>query len=143
MAALASAPAFAAKPATTTAEVQPKPQGRLVFAVHTGPEDLATLSSVMRQIKAAKESGFLSEVAIIFYGRSVPLFDPNSKVMPDDLRARLAEARQLGVRVMVCGHALERYGVTVEEASAYGEVVPAAIVELSKMVAEGWEVLSY
>jgi hypothetical protein len=138
---LAAGPALAAKPAPTPA-VQPAPKGRLLFAVQTGPEDLQTVQAAIRHAKVALETGHLSDVELVFFGRAGSLFDPDAKVFPDEVVAALAATRAAGVRVVVCAHTLARIGVDPARVDR-AEVVPMAIGEIAQRVAEGWEVVNY
>jgi intracellular sulfur oxidation DsrE/DsrF family protein len=141
LAASLATPALAAKP-TPPPAVQPAPKGKLLLAVKTGPEDMSAVSSAIRHAKVALESGYISEVELVFYGRAGGLFDPDAKIYPDDIIAALAEVRAMGVKVYVCGHTLQRIGVDPARVDR-GEVVPAAIIEIARAVAAGFEVLNY
>lgn len=132
-----------AGPKAPAPAVQPAPQGKLVFAVQTGPEDPSGVGGAIKHAKAALGSGYLSDVVLVFYGRAAMLFDAGNGAFSDDLRVKLAEARAAGVRVQVCAKSLERFGADPVKAAEQAEVVPGAILEISRYIAEGYEVMSY
>lgn len=135
LASLAAAPA--AKPAT------PVRQGKLVFVSTTGLEDLGTLSSSLRHARTAKASGYLSDVVWLSYGRSIVALDPTVKAVPGEVRKLAQEARAAGVRLVACGNALEKFDIDPKALQPQAEVVPNGIDELSRLVAEGYQVIRY
>jgi uncharacterized protein len=133
-AALAAAPGPAAKPAR---------QGKLVFVATTGLEDVGTLSSSFRHAVAAKKSGHLSDVVWLSYGRSIVVLDPTVKAVPEGVRKEAQGAKAAGVRLVACGNALEKYGIDPKGLQPQAEVVDNGVVELSRLVAEGYQVIRY
>ncbi|XXF75221.1 DsrE family protein [Myxococcaceae bacterium GXIMD 01537] len=140
LAALASAPGQA--PRASEKQV-PARQGKLVFVSTTGLEDLGTLSSSFRHAKAAKESGYLSDVVWLSYGRAVVALDPTVKAVPETLRKEAEEARAAGVRLVACGSALAKFGIDPAKLQPRAEVVENGVTELSRLVAEGYQVIRY
>ena len=131
--------------AAAPAAKQPPParQGKLVFVSTTGLEDLGTLTSSLRHARTAKESGHLSDVVWLSYGRSIVALDPTVKAVPDEVRKLAREAQTAGVRLVACGNALQKYGIDPKALQPQAEVVPNGIVELSRLVAEGYQVIRY
>lgn len=121
----------------------PAPKGKLVFVAMTGPEDVLTLSSSFRHALAAKKSGRLEDVVWLGYGRSVVAFDPTVKVVPEDVRKNAAEARKAGVKLLVCGQALAKWGMDPQKLEPQAEVVANAIDELARLVSEGYQIIRY
>lgn len=117
-------------------------QTGLVFALRTGPEDVTALESAFRHARAVKESGVLSDVTVIVYGRAIVVFDPNV-TLPGEIRTNLEGARSAGVHILACDTALRKYGISPEDAARSADVVPQGIVEIARLVAAGHEVLSY
>lgn len=121
----------------------PARQGKLVFVATTGAEDMQTLVSSFRHAKVAKESGYLSDVVWLAYGRSVSVLDPDVKAIPDDVRVQARAAAAAGVRLVACANALEKHGIATDRIEPRAEVVPSGVVELSRLVAEGYQVIRY
>lgn len=138
--ALAS-PALAAKPAPAPTVVPAAPPG-LVFAARTGLEDVQELTAAFRHARIAKETGVLSQVTVVVYGRAIVVFDPDVK-LPSDLATAIADARTAGVRLVACETALDKYGIPKESLVGKAETVPSGIGEIARLVAAGDEVMSY
>lgn len=100
----------------------------------TGLEDLGTLSSAFRHAKNAKESGYLSDVVWLTYGRAA---------VPESVRKEAQEAKAAGVRLVACGNALEKFGIDSKKLQPQAEVVDNGVAELSLLVAEGYQVIRY
>lgn len=139
-AAIAAAPSQA--PQATEKKV-PARQGRLVFVSTTGLEDIGTLSSSFRHAKAAKESGYLSDVVWLSYGRAVVALDPTVKAVPEGVRKEAQAAKDAGVRLVACGHALAKFDIDPKKLQPQAEVVDNGVAELSRLVAEGYQVIRY
>ncbi|MFP2957352.1 DsrE family protein [Myxococcus sp. 1LA] len=122
---------------------QPARQGKLVFVATTGLEDIGTLSSSFRHAKSAKESGYLSDVVWLTYGRAVVALDPTVKAVPAEVREVAQEAKAAGVRLVACGHALQKFGIDPKKLQPPADVTANAVVELSRLVAEGYQVIRY
>lgn len=133
-------PQASAAPSSTPA---PVPKGGMVFIANVGLEDLSNLSNVLRHAKLAKESGYLKDVVLIIYGRSIVLLDPELKSVPASLREELNAARAAGVRIVACGNSLEKYGIDPAALASPAEIVPAGIVEVARLVSEGYAVIRY
>lgn len=128
---------------TAAAKKEPAQKGRLVFVSTTGLEDMSTLSSSLRHATTAKQSGYLSEVVWLSYGRSVVALDPTVKAVPDEIHKLAQAAKTAGVRLVACGNALDKFGIDPKKLTPQTEVVPNGVVELSRLVAEGFAVIRY
>ncbi|WP_375765265.1 DsrE family protein [Archangium gephyra] len=138
--------ALAAEPSPVpqaAAQKTPARQGKLVFVSTTGLEDIGTLSSSFRHAKTAKESGYLSDVVWLSYGRAVVALDPAVKAVPEGVRKEAQAAKAAGVRLVACGNALEKFGIDPKKLQPQAEVVDNGVAELSRLVAEGYQVIRY
>ncbi|RKH50159.1 hypothetical protein D7Y23_14205 [Corallococcus sp. AB050B] len=132
-----------AAPSQAPGKKAPAHQGRLVFVSTTGLEDIGTLSSSFRHAKTAKESGYLSEVVWLTYGRAVVALDPTVKAVPEEVRMEARAAKAAGVRLVACGNALAKFGIDPKKLQPEAEVVDNGVAELSRLVAEGYQVIRY
>lgn len=121
----------------------PVRQGKLVFVATTGLEDLGTLSSSLRHAKTAMESGYLSDVVWLTYGRAVVALDPTVKAVPEGVRKEAQEAKAVGVRLVACGNALQKFDIDPKKLQPEAEVVDNGVAELSRLVAEGYQLIRY
>ncbi|NOJ78316.1 DsrE family protein [Myxococcus xanthus] len=134
---------FAAPPSQPAKKEVPARQGKLVFVATTGLEDLGTLSSSLRHVKNAKESGYLSDVVWLTYGRAVVALDPTVKAVPAEVREAAQAAKAAGVRLVACGTALKKFGIDPKALQPQADVVDDGVAELSRLVAEGYQVIRY
>lgn len=142
---LLALPTLAMAQASPTAaeKKEPAQKGKLVFVSTTGLEDMSTLSSSLRHATTAKESGYLSEVVWLSYGRSVVALDPTVKAVPEEIHKLAQAAKAAGVRLVACGNALDKFGIDPKKLTPQTEVVPNGVVELSRLVALGYAVIRY
>ncbi|NOJ97860.1 hypothetical protein D7W82_31460 [Corallococcus sp. CA049B] len=140
---LATLAAPPSQPSQATEKKTPARQGKLVFVSTTGLEDLGTLSSSFRHAKTARESGYLSDVVWLSYGRAVVALDPTVKAVPESVRKEAQAAKAAGVRLVACGHALAKFGIDPKKLQPEAEVVDNGVAELSRLVAEGYQVIRY
>ncbi|MCE9668201.1 DsrE family protein [Myxococcus stipitatus] len=140
---LASPAAFAAAPPQPVEKPPPARQGKLVFVATTGLEDIGTLSSSLRHVRIAKESGYLSDVVWLTYGRAVVALDPSVKAVPKEVREAAHAAKAAGVRLVACGNALLKFGIDPETLQPRADVVDNGVAELARLVAEGYQVIRY
>jgi intracellular sulfur oxidation DsrE/DsrF family protein len=123
--------------------MQAPAKGKLVFVATTGLEDINTLSSSLRHAKAAADSGLLSEVVWLTYGRGVVALDPSLSAVPDSVRAHAKAAKAAGVRLVACGAAIKKYGMNPRMLEPQAEVVENGIHELARLVNEGFQIIRY
>lgn len=139
----AAGPALARPaPAAPVAEAPPARAKGLVFALTTGLEDPMQAVAALRHARVVLTEGGAERATVVISGRATVYLLPGY-TMPADLQTELDAAKQAGVRVVVCEHALGRFGVPVEHAATMVEVVPKAILEIAALVAQGHEVLNY
>lgn len=137
-------PADAEPPSTARpAVVQTAKKGKLVFAAMTGMEDMQTMSSVYRHAMVALKSGHLEKVIVLSYGRSAVLYDPTVTAVPDDVRKLASQAQAAGVELVVCKSSLQKLGIDPASLQPKARVVDNAMVELARLVGEGYAVVSY
>lgn len=142
--ATAAQPALAApRKAPKAAQQAPRAAAGMVFVANTGLEDVQTLSSSLRHAIGAKQSGHLDEVVWIVYGRAIVALDPTVGAVPDSLRQQIREAREAGVRLVACAEAMRKYDIDRAAIEEGVEVVPNALTEIARFVAEGYALLRY
>jgi intracellular sulfur oxidation DsrE/DsrF family protein len=100
-------------------------------------------SSSFRHAKAARESGYLSDVVWLSYGRAVVALDPTVKAVPESVRKEAQEAKAAGVRLVACGNALAKFDIDPKKLQPQAEVVDNGVAELSRLVAEGYQIIRY
>ena len=132
-----------AAPAATQQKKAPQKQGKLLFVAMTGLEDLNTLTSSLRHARIAKESGYLSDVVWLSYGRSIVSFDPTVKAVPASVKEELKLAQAAGVELVVCNNSLQKYGIDPKTIEPKARVVPKGAEELARLVSEGYQVIRY
>lgn len=142
-AASTSSVAANAQAATPTPSAQPAKKGKLVFAAMAGMEDMQTMSSAYRHAMVALKSGHLDKVVVLSYGRSAMVFDPTVKAVPDDVKKVVAEAQAAGVELVVCKNSLEKLGIDPATLQPKPRIVDNAMVELARLVADGYAVVRY
>jgi len=122
--------------------VVPAPAAGLVIALTTGTDDASMYASAFRHARIAKQAGLLPELTVVVYGRAILVVDPAVKAAAE-ARKELVAAKEAGVRIVVCANSLEKYGIDPAVVVPYGEVVPSAIEEITRLVARGHEVMNY
>jgi len=131
------APAIPKAPAGRT------PHGKLAFVLTTGYEDLQMANMMLKQVKLAKEAGYLEDVAVVVYGRGVELFD-DTGARPQPTAQLIRAAQAAGVRFYVCNSALHQLGIPAARLDPKpDEIVPAGIVKLSELISNGYQALRY
>jgi len=119
------------------------PHGKLAFVLTTGFEDLQTANMMLKQVKLAKEAGYLEDVAVVVYGRGVQLFD-NTGARPQPTSQFIRDAQAAGVRFYVCNNALHQLGIPAARLDPKpDEIVPFGIVKLSELISDGYQVIRY
>ncbi|HLT30846.1 MAG TPA: DsrE family protein [Myxococcaceae bacterium] len=131
--------AWSAEPTSPRAPAK----GKLVFVTTTGLEDIGSLSSSLRHAKTAAESGLLSEVVWLSYGRSIVVLDPSLSAVPENVRKLAKEAQAAGVRMVACATAIQKFGMNPKMLEPQAEVVPNGIHELARLVNEGFQIIRY
>lgn len=149
---LASLVALGCAPATLAAQAPVRPaqdaparsERALVFVLTTGLEDAQTMTSVFRHARAAAEQQRLSEVVVLVYGRGVQAFDGSIAARPAQVTEHARGAMAAGVRILLCGAALERMGIDRADLDPPPTaIVPNAITTLVDYVAGDAAIVRY
>ncbi len=123
---------------------EPKAHGKLVVVLTTGLEDLQTVNMAIRHAGAAKKSGYLEDVVLLVYGRGVQVFAKEITAKPPQIGKTIQEAKEAGVHIMICAEALKKFNIPQDQLEpGVEEVVPNAIIKLSELVSQGYQVLKY
>lgn len=127
------------------ANAAPAPQKRaMVFALATGVEDTQEMASVFRHARVAAEQKKLGDVVVLVYGRGVQALDANLAARPPAVTKSVEEALAAGVKVQVCEHALQQFGIAKDKLVPTGvTTVPNAMAAMVDYVAAGAEVVRY
>lgn len=126
-------PALAARPPATGA---PARRGagateRVLFLVQQPPQLKAALATGQQSLSGR---GFPArEVEVLVCGPAI-----TSLLAGDAMEARLAEAKQAGIRVVACGLTLAEKGIAPDKLSPSVEVVENGLVEALQRQAEGF-----
>ncbi len=130
-------------PQIPKAPVGRTPHGKLAFVLTTGFEDLQTANMMLKQVKLAKDAGYLEDIAVVVYGRGVQLFD-NIGARPQPAAQLIRDAQAAGVHFYVCNNALGQLGIPAARLDPKpDQVVPFGIVKLSELVSDGYQVIRY
>jgi intracellular sulfur oxidation DsrE/DsrF family protein len=126
------------------ASVEPKSHGKLVVVLTSGLEDLQSVNMAIRHAGMAKNSGYLDDVALLVYGRGVQAFAKEITAKPPQVGKSIQEAKDAGVRILVCAEALKKFNIPHDGLEpGVQEVVPNAIITLSELVSQGYQILKY
>ncbi len=126
------------------AERGSKGHGKMVFALTSGLEDLQAVNMAIRHAGMAMKSGYLDDSVLLVYGRAVQAFSKEITAKPPQTATFIKEAKEAGVRILVCGEALKRFDIPKEKLEpGVGAVVPNSIVTLAELVSKGYQVIKY
>jgi predicted peroxiredoxin len=119
------------------------PHGKLVLMLTTGVEDVREMSLSLQDAKRAKECGCLQDVIWIARDRGVEaLGGPHDR--PPELIQLARQVKASGVRILVSGPALQRFGIYAKELDPEpDEVVPDAFTRVAQLVSQGYQVIRY
>ena len=121
-----------------------KGHGKMVFALTTGLEDLQSVTMAIRHSGMAKKSGYLDDSVLLVYGRAVQAFSKDITAKPPALAAAIKEAKESGVRIIVCGEAIKRFNISKDDLEpGVSEVVPNSIVTLAELVSKNYQIIKY
>lgn len=114
--------------------------GKLVFANFSGTDDVLGMNAAVRHAKRAKDSGFLEEVAVLYYGPGVQALTADLPKRADFAR----EAQASGVRLIVCARSLKVFKIAQDKLDPKpDEIVPDGVVRLAELVSQGYQVIRY
>jgi hypothetical protein len=135
--------ADALNPVVNAGERPPDPQGRLVFLLTTGFEDLREVELCLYDVKVAKSSGYLADVILIVQGRGVDLLtDRNGR--PSQIADLAREVLASGVHIIASENALKEYGLSSAHMDPQpSELVPDAALRMTEFVSQGYQVIRY
>ena len=93
---------------------------------------------------AAREGRVIGLLVAAFGGvYAIVALDPTVKAVPEDVRKHAEAARKAGVRLVACRQALEKYDIDEKMLVPQAEVTENAITELSRLVAERYQIIRY
>jgi intracellular sulfur oxidation DsrE/DsrF family protein len=119
-----------------------RPHAKMLLIAMSGLEDTHRLTAPFRHAALLKKTG-KAEVAVVVFGRAVVAMSKDMKSVSEATRAAIKEARDAGVHLYVCEHALEQAGIPREAVIAEAELVPQRIVKIADLVAEGYSPIQY
>ena len=126
------------------AERGSKGHGKMVFVLTTGLEDIQAVNMAIRHAGMALKSGYLDDSVLLVYGRAVQAFSKDITARPPQTAAFIKEAKEAGVRILICGEALKRFDIPREKLEpGVDAVVPNSIVTLAELVSRGYQVIKY
>jgi intracellular sulfur oxidation DsrE/DsrF family protein len=121
-----------------------KGHGKMVFVLTTGLEDLQAVNMAIRHAGMAMKSGYLDDSVLLVYGRAVQAFSKGITAKPPQTATSIKEAKEAGVRILICGEALKRFDIPSEKLEpGVDAVVPNSIVTLAELVSRGYQVIRY
>lgn len=127
-----------------SAQAGSKGHGKMVFVLTTGLEDLQSVTMAIRHAGLALQSGFLDDTVLLVYGRSVQAFGKEITAKPPQVTAAIKEAKEAGVRIILCGEALKRFDISRDKLEpGVDEVVPDSITTLAELVSKGYQIIKY
>ena len=118
-------------------------RGKLAIAASAGLEDPETVLASLRLARAARESGMLADVVWIACGRAVEVLSTGAKAVQEPMRSQVLAARAAGVRMVACRAAMGNSGVDPERLQGAVDIVPQGTEEISRLIAEGYQLLRY
>ena len=122
------------------------PNGKLVFMLTTGFEDLWEVRLCLADIKAAKASGYVEEVIWLVRGRGVDaLASAEGALTRPPVIIQLArEVKASGVRVIVSTEALQQQQIPVASLDPTAtDLVDNTAMLMAELVSQGYQVIRY
>ena len=122
------------------------PNGKLVFMLTTGFEDLSEMRLCLEDIKAAKTSGYLEDVIWLVRGRGVDaLGRPEGVLTRPPVIIQLArEVKASGVRIIVSTEALQQQQIPVAGLDPTAtDLVDNTAMLMAELVSQGYQVIRY
>jgi intracellular sulfur oxidation DsrE/DsrF family protein len=123
-----------------------KPNGKLVFMLTTGFEDLWEVRLCLEDIKAAKASGYLEEVIWLVRGRGVDALGSAAGVLtrPPVIIQLAREVKASGVRVIVSTEALQQQQIPVASLDPTAtDLVDNTAMLMVELESQGYQVIRY
>jgi hypothetical protein len=122
------------------------PNGKLVFMLTTGFEDLSEMRLCLEDIRAAKTSGYLEDVIWLVRGRGVDaLGRPEGVLTRPPVIIQLArEVKASGVRIIVSTEALQQQQIPVAGLDPTAtDLVDNTAMLMAELVSQGYQVIRY
>jgi hypothetical protein len=122
------------------------PNGKLVFMLTTGFEDLLEVRLCLEDIEAAKASGHLEDVIWLVRGRGVDaLGRPDGVLTRPPVIIQLArEVKASGVRIIVSTEALQEQQILVASLDPSAtDLVDNTAMLMAELVSQGYQVIRY
>jgi hypothetical protein len=139
-AALLTAGSVARPKTPSSGKRMPHSRAKLVIMLSTGLEDRREMAMSLEDAKAAKTSGYLSDVIWIARGRGVDaLVDLLER--PPEIAQLAKDAKASGVRLIACSAPLTQYGSSLDPKP--DEIVTNGAVRVAELLSEGYEVIRY
>jgi hypothetical protein len=118
-------------------------QLRLVFMLTTGFEDLREVELCLSDVKVAKASGDLSDVALILRGRGVDALT-NLNGRPAQIAKLIREVKASGVHIIASKGDLKNDGLSGAALDPEpNELVPDGAVQMIEYMSRGYHVIRY
>jgi hypothetical protein len=122
------------------------PNGKLVFMLTTGFEDLWEVRLCLEDIKVAKASGYVDEVIWLVRGRDVDALASAEGVLkrPPVIIQLAREVKASGVRVIVSTDALQQQQIPVASLDPTAtDLVDNTAMLMAELVSQGYQVIRY
>ena len=122
------------------------PNGKLVFMLTTGFEDLLEVKLCLEDVKQAKASGYLEDVIWLVRGRGVDALGKPGGVLtrPAEIIQLAREVKASGVRIIVSAAALKQQQIAVGNVDPKAtDLVDDPAMLLAELVAKGYQVIRY
>ena len=120
--------------------------GKLVFVLTTGFEELSEVRLCLEDVKAAKASGYLEDVIWLVRGRGVDALGRAEGVLtrPAGIIQLAREVKASGVRVIVSTEALQQQQIPVASLDPTAtDLVDNTAMLMVELVSEGYQVIRY
>ena len=120
--------------------------GKLVFMLTTGFEDLSEVRLCLEDIKAAKASGYLEDVIWLVRGRGVDALGRPEVVLtrPPVIIQLAREVKASGVRIIVSTEALQQQQIRVASLDPTAtDLVDNTAMLMAELVSQGYQVVRY
>jgi predicted peroxiredoxin len=117
---------------------------KVAFFLTTGLEDIHALDTLLRYAVSAKESGQLSEVAVLADSRGVEILCTDAKARPAQTAALAKQAKAAGVRFLVTAPGLEQANLAVADLDPRpDEIVPDGGIRLSGLISQNYRIIHF
>ncbi len=129
---------------STAAQAGSKGHGKMVFVLTPGWRTSQSVNMAIRHSAMALKSGYLDDSVLLVYGRGVQAFSKEITAKPPQTSVFIQQAKQAGVRILVCGEAIRRFNIPKEKLEpGVDAVVPNSIVTLAELVSKGYQIIKY